>query len=492
MTEGFHELGLSSALVNALEALGLSRPTAIQRAAIPVLRRGGNAVLHAGSGAGATAAYGLALADRLSEGGDQNEPAQILVVTPTEEQAGTIALELGRIGRAVGLRAGVPGPGWRGDASALVVPIARAVALLQSSSLKLDQLKAVVVHDLSSMLSLSEESALETLLSTVPRDTQRIIVTSELSPAIEKLADAHARKALHVPGRPADRGEAPPPEPAVTLEYRVVQGPAMLAQAAQLAASGKGATVFCRNRPAADQAAAELSLRGIKVDLRVYGESGGGGTIVGCGSPFDAETLASAFGAGGVVLVEARELPHLRTIAKQANVRLKPKVESTGEASGLDAFRGQIRCALTEEDVDAQLLVLAPLLQEYSAAEIAGALSALLRKRSPQQQPPPPASSPRAGVAFVKLFLSVGTRDGIATRELVGAITGEAGVSGDQLGKIEVRDTFSIVEITADAADKVIRALNGTSLRGRSLRVDFDRKREAPRKSAGARRPRPS
>ncbi|MGH6950239.1 MAG: DEAD/DEAH box helicase, partial [Vitreimonas sp.] len=65
MTDGFQELGLGGELLSTLERLGYARPTAIQRAAIPVLRRGANAVLHAASGAGATAAYGLALAERL-------------------------------------------------------------------------------------------------------------------------------------------------------------------------------------------------------------------------------------------------------------------------------------------------------------------------------------------------------------------------------------------------------------------------------------------
>jgi ATP-dependent RNA helicase DeaD len=80
----------------------------------------------------------------------------------------------------------------------------------------------------------------------------------------------------------------------------------------------------------------------------------------------------------------------------------------------------------------------------------------------------------------VRLFVSTGTRDNIRPGDLVGAITGEAGVKGEQIGKIELRDTFSVVEVAADVADRVIRALNGTTLRGRSLRVDFDRKTAAP------------
>ena len=76
---------------------------------------------------------------------------------------------------------------------------------------------------------------------------------------------------------------------------------------------------------------------------------------------------------------------------------------------------------------------------------------------------------------WTKLFVSVGSRDGVGPGDLVGAISGEAGVSGPQVGKIEIRDTYSLVDIDQTAAERVIKALNGTSIRGRAARVDVDR-----------------
>jgi ATP-dependent RNA helicase DeaD len=75
----------------------------------------------------------------------------------------------------------------------------------------------------------------------------------------------------------------------------------------------------------------------------------------------------------------------------------------------------------------------------------------------------------------VRLFVSIGERDGAGPRDLVGAITGEAGVDGSKIGRIEVRDTFSIVEVQEPIAADVIRALNGITVRGRSVRADYDR-----------------
>ncbi|MGD2121663.1 MAG: DbpA RNA binding domain-containing protein, partial [Gemmatimonadota bacterium] len=59
--------------------------------------------------------------------------------------------------------------------------------------------------------------------------------------------------------------------------------------------------------------------------------------------------------------------------------------------------------------------------------------------------------------------------------DLLGAIAGEAGVEGSQVGKIEIRDNFSLVEVAPTVADKLIRHVNGTTIRGRAVRVDHDR-----------------
>ncbi|MEW5928252.1 MAG: DbpA RNA binding domain-containing protein, partial [Gemmatimonadota bacterium] len=91
--------------------------------------------------------------------------------------------------------------------------------------------------------------------------------------------------------------------------------------------------------------------------------------------------------------------------------------------------------------------------------------------------------------AIARLYVGVGSRDGIRPGDLVGAIAGEANIPGSAVGRIEIRDTFSIVEVQADAAEKVIRAVNGTTIKGRSVRVDYDRAGDRARKPGGPRGP---
>jgi ATP-dependent RNA helicase DeaD len=65
------------------------------------------------------------------------------------------------------------------------------------------------------------------------------------------------------------------------------------------------------------------------------------------------------------------------------------------------------------------------------------------------------------------------------------------------VGRVDIRESFAVVEVASAVAERVIRALNGTTMRGRSLRVDFDRKnaggpaREGRPPRGGGDRPRP-
>ncbi|HEX8906213.1 MAG TPA: DEAD/DEAH box helicase, partial [Longimicrobiaceae bacterium] len=100
----FNDLGLREPLLMALEEEGIEHPTALQAAAIPVLRREGNLVARASSGSGKTLAYGLGVLDRIeprAQADDEGEEAdaaapgtRVLVLAPTREAAEQTALTL--------------------------------------------------------------------------------------------------------------------------------------------------------------------------------------------------------------------------------------------------------------------------------------------------------------------------------------------------------------------------------------------------------------
>ena len=76
---------------------------------------------------------------------------------------------------------------------------------------------------------------------------------------------------------------------------------------------------------------------------------------------------------------------------------------------------------------------------------------------------------------MIRLFVGAGRRAGIRPGDLVGAITGEAGIESRSIGAIEISDGFSLVEVPEAMADDVIEALRATKLRGQKVTVRRER-----------------
>jgi len=77
----------------------------------------------------------------------------------------------------------------------------------------------------------------------------------------------------------------------------------------------------------------------------------------------------------------------------------------------------------------------------------------------------------------VRLFVGLGRSAGLRPSDLVGAIANEAGVAGSAIGVIEIADRSALVEVPAEAAERVIEALRHTKLRGRRVVVRFENPR---------------
>lgn len=93
---------------------------------------------------------------------------------------------------------------------------------------------------------------------------------------------------------------------------------------------------------------------------------------------------------------------------------------------------------------------------------------------------------------MARLFLRVGRRDKVRPADLVGAVANEANLPGDAVGDIDIYDTFSFVEVPADAADRVLRALNRTTIRGREAQATLARPvEEGSQRDEDPRPPRP-
>jgi len=525
----FNDLGLREPLLAALEEEGIERPTALQQAAIPVLRREGNLVARSASGAGKTLAYGLGVLDRIEArpdaeegddeaGEDESGGARVLVLTASTRHAERATMELVPYAHAVGLTVTSSGRGWGtapAAADVLVATPAEVLEAVRTSGVKLETLEAIIVDGASEIEALGGWDATETLFDHVPRGAQRVLFTAETSAAVEDLVDRRIKRGLRYPPVPAMPDEEPQALTGV-VGYVIVSEREKVETVARLLGGDRDGDappiLVCRSEERAAEIAEALSLRGFMagdvddddVDVAVVSSgmepeelAGRVGahpaTVISFDVPADETVLRALHGGAmtGFVLVLPREVAHLRHIAQRALLDARPAGMTDDEPAGRDevtAFRDTIRRAMTEEDLGAQILVLEPLFEDFAPAEVAAAIAALLRRKPAAA----PAAAPSAGIApraaepdrstagtatsaYARLYVGVGERDGVRAGDLVGAIAGETNIAGSQVGKIEIRDTFSIVEVPAELAEKVIAAVNGITIKGRATRVDFDR-----------------
>lgn len=515
--ESFEELGLSPDLVEVLAAEGIEQPVSSQEALVPLVARGGNVLGMLGPGSGAFTGVMAGLLDRLLIGEDEEDDpgvaARILILTPTAKWADAVARSVATYGHPLGLRVSALGTRWAlPELSQIVVADIKTLhEHLRRSRVKLERVTALVVVEARTLLASGAKQDLEAVLESVPGAAQRIVLSSGPSPELRPFVDRYARKAVEFPSpeaveqKRASHSGSPGRE--LTFTMARPKAPSVLSTVdLWLSDDLRHVVVYSRTEDAAADIGDYLTLHGfvagapgddacpVWIATEPY-EPDEDRSAIGAVSldvPSDPEALAALHGKGyerSHVVLDPTERDHLRTIAPQAGFRARPVRPVLPDAirNEIDALRSRLEAALQEGGLSPHYLVLEPLLEEWDATEVAAAALSLVAEPAPSESAAPSApSAPANRDEWAKIFISVGERDGAGVRDLLGAITGETGVAGSDVGKIDVRDTFSIVEVRPNVAKKVIRGLNGTTVRGRSARVDFHRPRSPGDRSRSA------
>jgi hypothetical protein len=168
------------------------------------------------------------------------------------------------------------------------------------------------------------------------------------------------------------------------------------------------------------------------------------------------------------VLVCTSQLPYLRSIATLTPLPLPSPADRAQDRNA--QLRAQIATRLRQGDVDAELAVLAPLFEEHAPAMVAGALLAISRLPAAVTKEPTEAQP-----SWSRLFVTVGTKDRASAKDLVGALIKEAGLQKGQIGRIDVRDTYSLVDVAPAVMTQAVQRLSGVAIRGRRVTARPDR-----------------
>jgi ATP-dependent RNA helicase DeaD len=169
-----------------------------------------------------------------------------------------------------------------------------------------------------------------------------------------------------------------------------------------------------------------------------------------------------------------------------------------------EGVRAELRVVLEKGLAARELLALEPLLEAYDGIEIAAAALRLLENHRVETTATG-SDTARVGVATqrdaeasavrgdarapggegVKIFMTIGERDGVRAGDLVGAIAGTAGIPGSAVGRVEIRDTHSLVEIVGEDAEAVATKMTGISIKGRRVVARLERERPPREPGAG-------
>ena len=521
--ESFEDLGVTPELVEALAAEGIETPTAFQATAIPVLLRGNALLAEAGPGAGTLIAYGVPLLQNTDA--DADAPA-CLVFAPTPERASRLAESLSRLAVITGHRIAALGSPWALPelAGILFATPEDLLREVRASRASLEGIRAVVVDGFGTLTSEGKE-ALNILFENLPKEGLRVLFSQPLGPDGEEFGKAHFHRAIHLPPKAAQKGASESPPSRGEVFYRLAEGSkeedVLASVAAGLGGSTRHVLLFFQTEDQAADIGDFLALHGYMAGppgdencpVWLSAEELEGRKLLDKWSDPDAvlamsvdvpagpDSLDRRHGGreAGLILVRSRELPHLKNVAHRTGYRLVPAREPlpTRVSGELERLRDALVRVLREDDLAPYYLALEPLFEDFSPGEIAAAALLLLQRRPESEKGTGAAQAgesiaERAGgpppKTWVRLFVGVGEKEDIGPGDLLGAIAGEAGVEGSQVGKIEIRETFSLVEVNTESADRVIKGLNGTTIKGRSVRADYDRGGPKGRGGAGSRR----
>ncbi len=190
----FDQLNLAPQIQQALANMGFEEATPIQEQTIPIALMGRDLIGQAQTGTGKTAAYGIPLVDRCEI---DFEHIQGIVITPTRELAIQVAEELNRIGHFKSIRS-VPIYGGqeidrqikslKKKPHIIVCTPGRLMDHMRRRTIRLQQVKMVVLDEADEMLNMGFKEDIEEILKQIPDESQKLLFSATMPLRIQALA----------------------------------------------------------------------------------------------------------------------------------------------------------------------------------------------------------------------------------------------------------------------------------------------------------------
>jgi ATP-independent RNA helicase DbpA len=451
----FSALPLSAELRKALAASDFGAMTPVQQQSLPAILAGRDVIVQAPTGSGKTVAFGLGLLQRL-------EPtllrAQALVLCPTRELADQVAKVIRGLASAMPnikvsiLTGGVPlAPqlaSLRKDPHVVVGTPGRIQELMARNALSLAKVRTLVLDEADRMLDMGFEEPIREIVAATPPSRQSLLLSATFADAARALAHTLLRDPLEVTvAAPAEQ---------ITVEqwFFEVDPTRKPATLAALLREHRPETtvVFCNMRR--DTAHLVEALAGFGIDaLALHGD------------------------------MEQRDRDEV--LVRFANRSCNVLVASDVAARGLD-IKNLAAVVNYELPSDADIY-----LHRIGRTARAGASGLAISLCGPSEMPralrieeahggkldwrPAPAGGDAREplrAPMTTLRIDAGRSDKLRPGDILGALTGDAGLPGTAVGKIDVFATRAYVAVARDLAGKALGRLRAGRIKGRNFRIE--------------------
>ena len=451
----FADLALAPTLQAGLEALGYATLTPIQAQALPAILAGRDVIAQAPTGSGKTAAFGLGLLQGIDAGATRT---QALVLCPTRELADQVGKQLRKLATGIAnlklsvLCGGIPlAPQLASLAHAPHVVVGtpgRVLELVQLDALDLRHVRVLVLDEADRMLDMGFDEPIRALVKRTPKDRQALLFSATFPDAIRLLATAMLRDPLeasvdgdaHAPRIEAHFFEADPARRAPQLAALLLQF------------RPDSAVVFCNTRRDADDVAGSLAHYGFSA-LALHGDL----------EQRDREEVLVRFANRSCNVLVASDVAarglDIEDIGAVVNYELPTDADTYLHRIGRTGRAGRDGLALS---------LVAPG-ERNRAALIEQRQGAPIRYARIDPLDGNPRGARQAAMATLRI--DAGRTDKLRPGDIVGALTGDAGLAKEAIGKIDVFATRSYVAIARNKAGHALERLRAGKIKGRRFRI---------------------
>ena len=520
----FNELNLSEELLRAVDKLGFSEMTEIQAQSIPLLLQGRDVVGRSNTGTGKTAAFGIPAVESITE--DERRSVAVLILCPTRELAMQACEEIRKFAqfkRSVKACAVYGGASMerqiielKRGANIVIGTPGRVMDHIRIRTLKLENLRTVILDEADEMLNMGFREDIESILSDVPEDRQTVLFSATMPPEILSITEKYQRAPVHIKIKSAQKTV----ELIEQFYFQVAMGRKTDALKLLLATySPDSAMVFCNTKRMVDELTEELAKGGFRAaglhgdmkqaqrtqvmnsfknrttavlvatDVAARGiDVSGIDMVFNYDLPQDNEYYIHRIGRTGraglagkayTLITGRRQLHDLKDIARytKADISELPLPDKSyiadmkKEALALeiaaiderpDSGAFDILDALAAKGIDGR---------EAAARLISSRLKTELAGLPEFDIPKPLKKGSRSGAKTVKIDLNIGRNKRIAPNFILGALVDATGMSGQDFGKIDIYDTHTTVEVPEAEFDYIIDSTNPMKINGHPVEV---------------------